>query len=53
MVKDSSITIFLVLNSPSSASSGTVKHKTGHEGQIALNLKIYFFALSEKRVDHE
>lgn len=40
MVKDSSITIFLVLNSPS---SGTVKHKTGHEGQIALNLKIYFF----------
>lgn len=40
MVKDSSITIFQVSNS---APSGTVKHKTGHEGQIALNFKDLFF----------
>ena len=53
MVKDSSITIFLVSNSASSPVSGTVKHKTGQEGQIALNLRSYFFVLSEKRVNHE
>lgn len=54
MVKDSSITIFLVLDSASSPVSGTMKYKTGQEGQIALNLKIiFFFVLSERRVDHE
>jgi hypothetical protein len=50
MVKDSSITIFLVLDS----ASCTVQHKTGQQGQIVLNLKIiFFFVLSGKRVNHE